>query len=79
MFLWQSLCAQARNNSAHSIAGRQSENQGERVGSEDKWGEGGIRVETGASSAKMCWTGPRGLHGDVKVWPIGLEKPSRHS
>lgn len=31
-----------------------------------------------ASSAKMCWTGPQGLREDVKVWPIGLEEPSRH-
>lgn len=79
MFLWQSLCAQAQNNGAHSIAGRQSESQGERVGSEDVWGAGGFGGDPSASSAKMCWTGPRGLHEDVKVWPIGLEEPSRHS
>lgn len=72
-------CAQAQHNGAHSIAGRHSESQGEHVGSEHGWGWGMGGDYPGASSAKMCWTGPRGLHEDVKVWPIGLEEPYRHS
>lgn len=71
MFLWQSLCAQAQDNSAHSIAGRQSESQGERAGS----------GERGYLSGDECQLGKDVLgqanhevsHGDVKVWPIGLD------